>query len=235
MSLFIAELFGTFVLFLLGTSAYCMARFSGSLQKIEGRLEIAIAWGLGWAIAIYMVHPISEGHLNPAVTLGYAVIGQVPWKWVPLYLGGQLVGSFLGAGCAYLLFWTRWARLPSNSNLLPLFATPSTPGWSPLVAALLPSFIFLAGMIAVRSTDVAAMAPFLIGLIVLALYAACGTAPGFTLNPARDLGSRAFCTLLPGRQGSGEWRSALLPIFIPIIGGILGAFTYQGFLTLIHR
>ncbi len=236
MSLFIAELLGTFVLFFLGTCAYATARFAGSLQKMGGRIGIAVAWGLGWAVAIYMVDRISEAHINPAVTFGYAVIGKVAWIQVPYYLGGQVVGSFLGALCAFLLFLPKWSSIPPKHDRLPLFATHSTEGkpGNHLIAQLLPSALFLMGMLAVRDTGISGMAPFLIGLVVLALYAACGTAPGFSINPARDLGSRAcYCLVFP-RKGGGRWRSAFLPIFVPIAGGILGALTYQAFLTLAH-
>ena len=209
-------------------------RFSGGAQKIGGRVAVALAWGLGWGIATYIVNPVSQSHINPAVTFGYAVIGKISWSQVPYYLGGQIVGSFLGALIAYLLFLSKWRTLPPKTDRLPLFATHPTEGGAGnhLIAQFVPTALFLMGLLAVRHIGAQAMSPFLIGLVVLGLYVACSSSPGFSINPARDLGSRACFSLLSPRRGSGQWRRALLPILAPIAGGICGALLYEGFLTL---
>ena len=66
--------------------------------KAEGAgwIVIAIGWGLAVTMGVYAVGSISGAHLNPAVTIGFASIGEFPWDKVPLYILAQLIGGFIG-------------------------------------------------------------------------------------------------------------------------------------------
>ena len=54
---------------------------------------------------IYNSYFSQGGHINPAVTLAYATIGRFPWFKVPIYITAQLLGTFLGAGCVYGVYF----------------------------------------------------------------------------------------------------------------------------------
>ncbi len=72
---------------------------------VGGILIPALSFGVGTIISIYLSAPISGGHLNPAVTIGFAATGQLSWRKVPLYLAGQLLGALLGAMLVYLIYF----------------------------------------------------------------------------------------------------------------------------------
>ena len=88
---FAAEVLGTFVLVFFGAGA---AVISGG-----DYVATALAFGLTVVVMAYAVGRISGGHFNPAVTLGAALGGRLPWMPLPIYVGAQLLGGLL-AGAA---------------------------------------------------------------------------------------------------------------------------------------
>src|SRR5215210_7649280 len=94
----LAELVGTFILVFRGTAVAVGAILSRpTAGAAYDSLAIALAFGLALAAVVAAIGHVSGAHVNPAVTLGMASIGQFPWKSVPYYLGAQLVGAILGA------------------------------------------------------------------------------------------------------------------------------------------
>ena len=75
------------------------------------------------------------------------------------------------------------------------------------------------------------LGPFLVGFTVLAVGLSLGGPSGYAINPARDLGPRIFGTLVGTTglfSGSYWW---LVPVIGPIVGGVVGVFTYDWFVT----
>jgi len=99
----IAEIIGTAILTLLGCGVVANVVLEKTKGHQGGWIVITSGWGLGVAMAIYAVGDISGGHINPAVTLGLASIGEFPWSSVPVYIAGQFIGPFLGAALVWLL------------------------------------------------------------------------------------------------------------------------------------
>ena len=93
MDIFPAEVIGTAILILLGDGVVAGVLLAQSKAQNSGWIVITWGWGLAVAIAAFAVGPFSGAHLNPAVTLGYAVIGDTEWSDVPAYLGGEFVGA----------------------------------------------------------------------------------------------------------------------------------------------
>ncbi len=65
---------------------------------------MVIAWGLAVSLAIFAVGGISGAHLNPALTIAFAVKGDFPWNDVGGYIAAQFAGAFIGAvsyGCIF--------------------------------------------------------------------------------------------------------------------------------------
>src|SRR5205814_7287762 len=102
MSLFLAELVGTMILIILGDGVVANVLLNKSKGQNSGWIVITTGWALGVAVAAYCVGWISGAHINPAVTLGLASIGQFPWADVPTYIAGQIIGGFLGGVVVWL-------------------------------------------------------------------------------------------------------------------------------------
>ena len=102
-----AELIGTFWLVLggCGTAVFAAVQIAtadtGDVPVGVGYLGVAIAFGLTVLTGAYAFGHISGGHFNPAVTIGAAVAGRLPWAKVPVYIvsqsGHDLSGNDLGA------------------------------------------------------------------------------------------------------------------------------------------
>src|SRR5436853_4048999 len=89
-----AEVLGTFLLVFFGCGAVHSAVLMGALT---GLWQVAIVWGVAIMVAIYVVGNISGAHINPAITIALALWKRFPWREVPLYLAGQVIGAMLAA------------------------------------------------------------------------------------------------------------------------------------------
>lgn len=102
---FIGEVFGTFILILLGDGVVANV---GLAPRLAGTAynwnTITIGWAFAVIIAAYVSGGVSGAHLNPAVTLGLAFRRGFPWKKVGPYIIAQMIGAFLGAGAVYLIY-----------------------------------------------------------------------------------------------------------------------------------
>jgi glycerol uptake facilitator protein len=90
----VAEVFGTYLLVLFGTGSVAAAVLTGAQV---GLWQVAAVWGFGVSIAIYATAAISGAHLNPAVSLAFAVLrpSSFPRSYVLPYWGAQLTGAIL--------------------------------------------------------------------------------------------------------------------------------------------
>jgi glycerol uptake facilitator protein len=97
----LAEWLGTFVLVFFGCGAVHVAVLTGALS---GLWQVAIVWGVAIMLAAYTIGGLSGAHINPAITLAFAVWGRFPWRDAPAYVASQLAGAFLAAAVLFLLF-----------------------------------------------------------------------------------------------------------------------------------
>lgn len=79
------------------------AALSGGNDAIA-LLGNTIATGAGLVVLITIFGPISGAHMNPAVSLGAAMLGDLAWKDVPTYALAQICGAIIGVFCAHLMF-----------------------------------------------------------------------------------------------------------------------------------
>jgi len=230
---FLGEVIGTMILILFGGGVVANVVLNKSKGQNSGWIVITAGWGLGVAVAVYVSGPLSGAHLNPAVTLALAVIGQFPWSQVPIYIAGQFVGAFLGAVLVYLAYLPHWAETEDQGAKLAVFSTaPAIRSYGKnLVTEIIGTFILVLGILGIFGNDIAAgMGPLLVGLLVWGIGLSLGGPTGYAINPARDLGPRIahFVLPIPGK-GSSDWSYAWVPVLGPIIGGILGGLFYKGF------
>ncbi|MGH3083124.1 MAG: MIP/aquaporin family protein [Gaiellaceae bacterium] len=247
MDIFTAELVGTAILIVLGDGVVAGVLLARSKAENAGWIVITFGWGMAVAMAVYAVGQFSGAHINPAVTIGFALTDITPWDDVPSYLAGEFAGAFLGAIVVYLAYLPHWRPTENPDFKLLVFSTePAIRNKAQnLLTEIIGTFILLFGVLAIvghftenvsgNIGDEAlttamgqSFVPLLIGLLVLAIGLSLGGPTGYAINPARDLSPRIAHALLPipGKRDS-DWDYSWVPVVGPIIGGSLGALTYQ--------
>ncbi|MFE9923086.1 MIP/aquaporin family protein [Streptomyces sp. NPDC005774] len=253
----IAEFLGTFVLILLGAGSVAVAvvGLPGSGRQTAdfgpaNWLIISWGWGLAVVFGVYVAGGISGAHINPAVTLSFAVRRDFPWRKVLPYWLAQVVGAFVAAALVYACY--RWAidaanfkaGVPRDESLATYSIFATFPAeyfgdswWGPLLDQIVGTGILLlliCALIDTRNTaPMSNLGPFLIGLVVVAIGLTFGTNAGYAINPARDFGPRLF-TFFEGwgsiaLPGTFQWFSGYwwIPIVGPLIGGVVGTGVYD--------
>jgi glycerol uptake facilitator protein len=243
-----AEFLGTFVLLLIGAGVVAQVAAGGALTDPKGGLgghdSIAWAWGLGVTLGVYVAGRLSGAHLNPAVTVALATFKDFPWRKVLPYALAQTLGAFAAALVVRWNYTEVLARADPGHTLKTQFVFSTLPGNGSTVAgvhewgafrdqvigtALLLLLIFAVTDL-LNTSPGANLAPFVIGLIVVAIGMALGTDAGYAINPARDLGPR-LASFLTGYHSAwrDQWGNLYfwVPIAGPLIGGLLGAALYQ--------
>lgn len=253
----LAEFLGTFTLILFGCGsvAVAVAGLAGSGRQ-EGAfgpanwLIIAFGWGFAVVFGVYVAGGVSGAHINPAVTLAFAVRRALPWRKVLPYMLAQVVGAFVAAALVYATYvWAIDAfnaeagvGRPESLDTFAIFATfPAeyfgSSWWGPLLDQIVGTAMLvmvICALIDSRNTaPTSNLGPFLIGMVVTVIGLSLGTNAGYAINPARDFGPRLW-TWLTGwgdiaLPGSHEWFSWYfwIPIVGPLVGGVIGALVYD--------
>jgi glycerol uptake facilitator protein len=239
MSPLLAEVIGTMILIVLGDGVVANVVLHRTKGFASGWIVITTGWALGVTIAVYSVGSISGAHLNPAVTIGLATIGKFPWANVPGYIAAQIAGGFLGGVIVWLTYLPHWAATNDPGAKLAVFCTGPAirHSHSNIISEVVGTLMLVLALLAVLSpanllpgSDLAkGIGPLLVGVIIWAIGLSLGGQTGYAINPARDLGPRIAHAVLPiPGKGTSDWGYSWVPIFGPIIGGILGALFYQG-------
>lgn len=205
---FLAELVGTFALVFAGCGAIVIDSVShGQITHVG----VAITFGLVIATMIYATGHISGAHLNPSVTLAFAMTRHFPFRRVPFYWGAQLLGASIAAFLLRAIFGNvahLGTTLPSGSD-----------GQSLALEVVLTFFLMLVIMaVATDDRAVGQAAAIAIGGTVLLDAMFGGPISGASMNPARSFGPAL---------ASGTWQSYWLYVLGPIVGAGLGALVYE--------
>lgn len=235
MSEFLAEVVGTMILIIFGGGVVAGVVLKDSKAEGSGWIVITIAWGLAVTMGVYAVGSVSGAHLNPAVTLGFASIGEFPWAKVPLYILAQLIGAFIGASIVFLNYLAHWRRTEDQGAKLAVFSTgPAVRSpFSNLVSEIIGTAVLVMGLLFIGANQFTeGLNPLIVGALIIAIGMSLGGATGYAINPARDLGPRIAHALLPiPGKGSSDWSYAWVPVAGPIFGGIYGAVFYSAVFT----
>ena len=237
MSIIGAETIGTALLILLGDGVVAAVLLNHSKAQNSGWIVITWGWGMGVMFAVLAVGQFSGAHLNPAVTLGFAVIGNTDWSDVPKYLIGEFAGAFIGACLVFAAYSNHWRETEDPGLKLAVFCTgPAIRNTvSNLITEIIGTFVLVFGVLAIFANKFTAVPTFafgglFVGFLVLAIGLSLGGPTGYAINPARDLAPRIAHAILPiPGKGSSDWEYAWIPVVGPIIGGILGALLFDAF------
>ncbi|MBN8575764.1 MAG: aquaporin family protein [Cyclobacteriaceae bacterium] len=231
MNPYLGEFLGTMLLILLGEGVVAGVVLKGTKSENAGWLTICIAWGLAVALAIYAVGEFSGAHLNPAITIALAGIGEFEWSRVAGYCLAQMGGAFAGAVVVWFFYLPHWKTTPDASTKLAVFST--APAIRHTLANLLSEVIATAILVFAilfigLNEFTQGLKPLVVGLLIVSIGLSLGGTTGFAINPARDLGPRIAHAILPiFGKGSSDWGYAWIPVVGPIAGGLLGALLYK--------
>jgi len=233
--IFPAEIIGTALLILLGDGVVAAVLLAQSKAQHSG--WIVITWGCGMAVmlGVFAIAQFSGAHLNPAVTIGFAVIGNTEWSDVPAYLGGEFVGAMIGAFLVWAAYSNHWGATEDPGLKLAVFCTgPAIRNTvANIITEIIGTFVLVFGVLAIfadEATAATGLGGLLVGLLVLAIGLSLGGPTGYAINPARDLGPRIMHAILPiPGKGPSDWGYAWIPVVGPIIGGIIGAVAFDAF------
>ncbi|MCI0553482.1 MAG: aquaporin family protein [Anaerolineae bacterium] len=241
MSIFLGEVVGTMFLILLGDGVVANVLLSKSKGQNSGWIVISTAWAMAVFVGVYTSVAVGgNAHLNPAVTVGLAFAGSVPWGSVPVYFAGEFIGAALGALLVWLAYLPHWAETQDQGLKLAVFSTgPAIRNTTAnLVCEIIGTFALMFGVFlitgaqmvsggAVSTISLGALGALPVALLVWVIGLSLGGPTGYAINPARDLGPRIMHAILPiAGKGDSDWGYSWIPVVGPIIGAAIAAFVF---------
>jgi MIP family channel proteins len=209
-----AELIGTFALVFIGCTARAMV--GDSTTNFAGILVVHLSFALTIAAMIYTLSHISAAVFNPALTLGFAISGRFPWRYVLPYWLSQFVGAVLAVALDLLI-------LPQKTPAVHFGATQPKAGILPalIVEVVLTFFLMLVNM--ASATDKRfkrSDSGLAVGFVILVAGLMGNSLSGASMNPARSLGPALFA-------GGSPLASVWLYFVGPFVGAVLAVVVYQ--------
>ncbi|WP_339651620.1 MIP/aquaporin family protein [uncultured Maribacter sp.] len=237
MIVYIFEFIGTAMLILIGNGIVANLVLKGTKGSDSGWTGISLAWGIAVFIGVFMSADVSGAHLNPAVSIGLATAGKFSWALVPGYIVAQILGAMMGNLLVWLTYKKQYEATEDTDSILATFSTSpaiKSPIWN-LVTEIIGAFALVFGVFYIASGTMGENAVSLgsldalpVALLVMGIGFGLGGPTGYAINPARDFGPRLMHSILPIKnKGKSDWGYAWVPIFGPIIGGVLAAFLYK--------
>jgi MIP family channel proteins len=198
-----AELFGTFCLVFAGTGAIVVNQHTGGTITHVG---VALTFGLIVLAMIQTLGDVSGSHLNPAVTLAFAVAKRFPWNRVHVYISAQMLGALVASMALRGMF-------PDERGY-----GETTPAGSSLQSWLLEVILSMILMVAILSVSAGSkekglLAGISIGAVIALEALFAGPISGASMNPARSF-APALVT--------GHWQSLWIYLTAPVCGTLLG-------------
>jgi aquaporin NIP len=198
----LAEALGTFCLVFAGTGAIVVNQTMGGTVTHVG---VALTFGLILMAMIYALGDVSGAHLNPAVSVGFALAGRFPVRDVPRYVVAQAAGAFAASGVLRVLF-------PASETLGATL--PAGAAWQSFVLEVVLTFMLMLVILAVSwgPKERGIMAGIAVGGVVGLEAMVAGPVSGASMNPARSLA--------PGVL-SGHISTLWIYLLAPMVGAAL--------------
>lgn len=210
MKKYLAEMFGTMVLVLMGCGV-AVSLGCDPVANIPAVVGTAFAFGLSVVAMAYTIGGISGCHINPAITLGCLLSGRMSGKDAGMYMLFQVIGAFIGSAILYALVINVDGMEGTGAN--DLQAGVNVAGG--LIAEVVFTFVFVLVVLGATSKTNGAtnnFAGLAIGLSLILVHLVCIRYTGTSVNPARSIAPAIF-------QGG----TALANLWIFIVGPFVGA------------
>lgn len=233
----LGEFAGTFMMMLLGNGVVAACVLKRTKAEGSGWLVITTGWAFAVLCGIFTANLFgsSDAHLNPAITMAFAVKSGEFAKVLP-YLLAQLLGSFSGAAVVWLFYFPHWRITEDPAAKLAVFCTgPAVRSYGyNLLSEIIGAFVLVVVVGAMTSKLVltngaaAGFTPFLVGCLVWSIGLSLGATTGYAINPARDLGPRLAHAVLPiAGKGGSDWSYSWVPIVGPFLGASLAGYVLR--------
>jgi aquaporin Z len=225
----LAECIGTMVLVIVGCGvAVATSNFAAAQPNYE--VATALAFGLSIVAMAYSIGNISGCHINPAVSLGFALSKKMSWKDFGVYVAAQVVGAFIGALILEAIFApvVNNCGLGANQVQTLLYisgACTTTSLMEGLLVEVVLTFIFVLAILGVTSKkEYSNVAGIVIGLTLTLVHLLGIPLTGTSVNPARSIGPAIIALMNGVTEPAKE-----LWIFIvgPFVGAALAALCYN--------
>ena len=206
-----SEFIGTFFLVFVGCGAVILSEVhSGSISP----MAIPLVFGGIVAMMVYTLSHLSGAHINPAVSLAFAVTGHFPPSRLPIYIISQCLGAITASALHAVLFGIKSHSF--GATVHPLMSLPQAFAFEIIISFLL---MFVVMGVATDSRARSEMAGLIIGITVAICAYIAGPMTGASMNPARSLGPAIFNETL---------STYFIPyVLAPCIGTTLGAVCYE--------
>jgi aquaporin NIP len=204
-----AEFLGTFCLLFAGTGAVVVSQeYPGTIAPAG----VAAAFGLVVAAIIFTIGHLSGAHINPAVTVGFALGRHFPWREVPAYIVVQCAGAIAGSATLLAVFGSGpdlGVTRPNDVDDLAAFG----------IELGLTAFLLVVVMAVATDTRAAgALAAVAVGATIAVEALVFGPVTGASMNPARSLGPALV---------SGELSALWIYLTAPVVGAAAGVGIYE--------
>src|SRR5919199_42250 len=159
---------------------------------------ISLAFATVVVATVYALGHVGGNHINPAVTLAFAVTGRFPWRMVPAYLAAQVAGAVVGAGAIIAVLGHKAEDVGTFLLVFTIFGAvhrKASPGFAGVA----------------------------IGLVVFAAIIPVAPATGASINPARTVGP-----MLVQQIAGGTVKWSQLPVYLvaELLAGVVAALAY---------
>lgn len=218
MKKYLAEMFGTMVLVLMGCGV-AVSLGCDPVANIPAVVGTAFAFGLSVVAMAYTIGGISGCHINPAITLGCFLSGRMSGKDAGMYMLFQVIGAFIGSAILWLLVGNVSGMEGTGAN--DLQAGVSTVGG--VLAEIVFTFVFVLVVLGATSKTNGAtnnFAGLAIGLTLILVHLVCIRYTGTSVNPARSIAPAVF-------QGGTALANLWIFIVGPFVGAVLASMVWK--------
>ena len=242
MNPFVAEFIGTCILIVLGAGVVANVSLKNTAGEKDPKwILITIAWGFAVFVGVFISGEFSGAHLNPAVSVGLAMVKKFDWALVHMYVFAQTLGAMFGSWLNYQLYYDHFQATSDENTIRGCFCTApmikNTPrnlfseiyGTFFLVFAI---FFIAKPSLQIEGVDqiqygIGALDALPVGILVWVIGMSLGGTTGYAINPARDFGPRLVYAIIRRKQNNANWSYAWIPVVGPLVGGVLAGIVFN--------
>ncbi|VTS42136.1 glycerol uptake facilitator protein 1 [Streptococcus porcinus] len=225
------EFLGTTLLILLGNGVVAGVVLPKTKNNNSGWIVIAMGWGIAVAVSVFISGKLAPAHLNPAVSIAFALNKTITWGTAGMYIAAQMLGAMLGSILVFLQYRPHYQVAENPADILGTFATgPAIKDtFSNLLSEIFGTFVLMLGILSFSLYNMpVGLGTLCVGTLIIGIGLSLGGTTGYAINPARDLGPRIIHAILPIKhKGESDWSYSWIPVIGPIVGASLAVLLFQ--------